>query len=149
MDKYPEWKQLYDVAQNWQYGTQHDHAELSAILKLPKGTRYYQAIHRCNKELLEKNRRCLASVRGVGYRVAESEEHLTLANGEMKRAAKRMRQTKRILDGTDLNRLSDTGLMNFKSYYDNFVRTASVFNADRANLRLIAGGNFKLLEAKK
>jgi methyl-accepting chemotaxis protein len=49
-------------------------------------------IYRANKELEERDRRTLATVRGVGYRVAEANEHLGLALNHSDRAKHQLRR---------------------------------------------------------
>ena len=82
--KLPEWRELYDVAQTWEYGSVHSHVDVAAIMKIkPLAPHYYTQVGRCRVELRRQVKRCLVSERSIGYRVALPNEHVGISDNEV------------------------------------------------------------------
>jgi len=98
---------IFDFTENAKPGSLFSHDELAA--ELQKGLdaqvtkqRGYAAVASANRRLLRERNRYLRVVRGQGYRVIESSEHLGVALTKKDRAAHYIRKGKEILDHTDL-----------------------------------------------
>lgn len=86
---YPEFKELLEVALNWDYGTVHTHEEIAKIMCLePKSGRYYSAVATANKRLLD-TQKMLKVVPKVGYKVCEPAEYTAEAVRQIKLSKKR------------------------------------------------------------
>lgn len=85
------WELLYEMLKDKKPGDVVTFAEMSDALNLDEvldRQKILGAFPRAAKELLEKDLRALESVRGVGYRVAQPQEHLGLAVKHRRRASR-------------------------------------------------------------
>ena len=104
--KYPEWKELVEIAVKWDYGSDHPHEEIGRILKLkPATTRYRYAIAKAKKEL-EKLGKALKSVHGKGYIVMEATEYLNESASYAKKSRNNSKRAVEILIHTPIERLN-------------------------------------------
>lgn len=101
----PEWRLLYERVKGLPVDAVVTYEQLDEAL----GRSFRDdrgPLDRAQTELLEANHRVLVNVRNVGYRVARAEEHLSLAQGQRKRARRAVRKGRRIAEGADRGALS-------------------------------------------
>ena len=71
----PLWKELFRVAQNWEYGSTHEHEEIARILGVEYGsTEYYGNVNTACDQLAQVGKR-LRCVHNVGYYVLKPSEY--------------------------------------------------------------------------
>lgn len=139
--KLPEWRELYEVAQTWEYNSIHSHAECAAIMKLqPLTIKYYTQIGRCRYELRRKARRCLVSERSIGYRIAKPNEHVGIADNEVDLAKDRIKKAVEIIEAAPEDKLSESELKTLVSFTNRMYRIYGPIAQERAQLKRIAAG---------
>lgn len=99
-----EWRLVYDVLKVLKPDDVISTEEIEGALGRPLG-KNRSPVYRAAKELQQVNRRALATVRGVGYRVAEPTEHFGLAMERSDRARVQLKKGIAIADATDLSLL--------------------------------------------
>jgi hypothetical protein len=143
--KHPEWKELFDAAQHWDYGTEHDHDEISSIISLQKETqKYYQAVGRTNKELRKQAQKHLVCIQGKGYRVLKPDEFLTEAGRFLKQAVKRIGKSYEVAYATPVHLLTDEQRTRWTGFVERGLRLKAMADAERQELRRIADGKAKI-----
>lgn len=93
LSKIPEWKNLYDAMQSWEYEDDHKHIEFENILGIKKDSnRYYPQIERAGLELLTRQNKLLVNIHSIGYKLVHPEgypdEILRLTDMVYRRARK-------------------------------------------------------------
>lgn len=83
------WKELVEWASLWDYGSFHDHEEISEILTLQPGSpRYYSQIQKANEILQAEHQKHLKNHQGQGYEVLRPNQHVS-ESARIQRLAKR------------------------------------------------------------
>lgn len=106
------WRPLYDALRDVEYGTSFTYAELSRMAGLGKGESIRENQHRwlvlrTRKEMLRHDRRFLANLRTVGYRIVHPEEHLKAGNAYRAKSMRAAGWSERTLGATDLALITD------------------------------------------
>lgn len=106
----PEWRMIYDnLLADADFGDTITLDQISDVLGRPF-TKNRSPILRANKELGIARRRQLQAVPGVGYRVVQPNEHISMAIGRRDRAARQIKHGVEVLGVTDLARLTPAEL---------------------------------------
>ena len=72
---FPPSRELARVAETWEYGSTHTHADISEILDSPQQENlYYQYVADANEILIPKGK-LIRNVRGVGYLVVKPDDY--------------------------------------------------------------------------
>lgn len=100
------WRVLYERLARMAPGETVPHDELMARLETDDMGLVYRSVTRANKELEAVDRRAVAVVPGVGYRMLHASEHVGLADSHRKSAKRQIAAAKRALDGTRLGELT-------------------------------------------
>ena len=64
-----KWEDLFEHARDWAMWSEHSHEEISAILGMDKGKRYYGQVTKASNALGMIERRWMKSIYGYGYRI--------------------------------------------------------------------------------
>lgn len=99
-----EWRMVYDVLKELHPDDVISTEEIEGALGRPLG-KNRSPVYRAAKELQQVNRRSLATVRGIGYRVARADEHFGLALERSDRAQGQLKRGIAIADATDTSLL--------------------------------------------
>ena len=71
----PLWKELFKVAQDWEYGSVHEHTEIARILGVEYGSRkYYENVNTAFEQLAHSGKR-LRCIHSIGYYVLKPSEY--------------------------------------------------------------------------
>ena len=144
--KHPEWKELFDKAKYWDYGSEHSHDEISAVLDIPKETtKYYHSVGRTNKELRRQAQRHLVSISGQGYKVLRPEEFLTEAGKILKQAVKKIGKGYEVAYATPTHLLTEEGRTRWTGFIERGLRLKAMADSERQELRKIADGKAKVV----
>ena len=101
LEKFPPWKQLYDVVQTWEDGQIHIHKAVAKIMgmELPKDNlTYYRSVIRVRKELLKTHGLDLINEKGSGYFVDKIKHRNVRTNNKVKQAGGRIGRAKDLVD---------------------------------------------------
>ena len=99
-----EWRLVYDQLVVLKTDDVISTEEIEGALGRPLG-KNRSPVYRAAKELQRVNRHALATVRGVGYRVARADEHFGLAMERSDRARGQLKRGLEIVDATDVSKL--------------------------------------------
>lgn len=101
-----QWRTVYDYLSSMNVGDVVKHDELSGLLPDSPASSVGSAFRRAVQECETQNRRTFASVRGVGYKMVDANEHERLARGHHKRAKRQLKTAKRKASSADRSRLT-------------------------------------------
>lgn len=87
----PLWNELFKTFKDRKHGTVITYAELSDCIGFDIKTKR-NILEGFKREMLRQNFKALESVRDVGYRIVEANEHSRLSLKEIKRAERRSRK---------------------------------------------------------
>jgi hypothetical protein len=111
----PEWRLIYDkLLERADFGDVITLDQLDEVLDRPFSDNR-GPLYRARNHLGDMRRRWIEAVPGVGYRVIEAAEHMTVAQGRKNRARRQLRAMVRIGEITDLSRLTPDQLAQFDS----------------------------------
>jgi hypothetical protein len=99
-----EWRVVYDAIKSLPPDTVVTNEQVEEALGRPLG-KNRSPIYRAGQELQRVNHRTLATVRGVGYRIAQPEEHFGLVMERSDRARGQIKRGIAIADATDISKL--------------------------------------------
>ena len=139
---FPAWKELYEQAKSWEYGSFHSHEEIMEILEHhgPRTIRYYGALRRAGRELEESNQKCLVNVTDKGYRVIQPREHVKEGSRRVGQAHRRMKRAFAVVKNTDTAQLNN---LERRLHTDTLARTGTALaltaDTQRSVRRLAAG----------
>ena len=102
-----QWRTLYDAVRGAAYGTSYTYAELNVLAGVTDVTHQRWILIRTREELVRHDRRFLANVRGVGYRIVDAEEHLRVGNAYRERSMRQAGKSVKVLESTDLSQIPD------------------------------------------
>lgn len=102
---------IFDLAENAEPDTFFSYQELQRVLaegldRVPNRQRVCAAIRQANRTLQHERSRYLRVVRGQGYRVLKSNEHLPVALDMSRSATKMYKRGLTLIKSTNLNELS-------------------------------------------
>lgn len=138
---HPEWKQLYSIAKDWEYGSFHSHEEIQEIIKKPKNTTdYYRIIHRTNDELLIEQSKFLKCVYRKGYRVIEPNEHVEESGSQVRKTLLRFKKGVAVAANTNTERLTQEEAQQLANYLERAGKFKSLCESNVRKLSRIAGG---------
>jgi uncharacterized coiled-coil protein SlyX len=101
-----QWRTVYEHLVTLSVGDVVTHDRLVSLLPEAAESSVKPAFYRAVKELEDENSRTFASVRGIGYRMAEAREHESLAQGHHRRSRRQLGKAKRKLVSADRSRLT-------------------------------------------
>lgn len=101
-----QWRTVYEHLATMSVGDVITHEQLAGLLPEAAESSLRSAFYRAVKELEDENSRTFASVRGVGYRMAEAREHEGLAQDHHRRSRRQLGRAKRKLISADRSRLT-------------------------------------------
>jgi DNA-binding winged helix-turn-helix (wHTH) protein len=104
-----EWRKVYDVLRELQIGDVLRYDALDEILGrsfISEGAKR-NPLERARRELEDVDRRTLAAVPRVGYRVVEPREHMSLASGHQRRSRRQLTRAQQKLESTEIAALTD------------------------------------------
>lgn len=107
-----KWRVLYDQLREAEYGTSFTYDELSRMAAVDDIRDERWMLLRTREELVRHDRRFLANMRTVGYRIVEPEEHLAAGNGYRKKSMRAAGRSRKALAATDLSRVTDVEVRN-------------------------------------
>lgn len=101
-----QWATVYDHIRHMSIGQQITYAELAAVLpEAPEGSRrgaFLRAVQECENH----DKRTFRNIRGIGYRMAEANEHADLARIHHRRGNRQIKKAKRKASSADRSRLT-------------------------------------------
>lgn len=97
-----KWRVLYDAIREADYGTCYTYAELNEIAGVEDIRTERWVLLRTRDELVRHDRRFLANMRTIGYRIVEPEEHLKAGNDYRKKSMRAAGRSRKTLAATDL-----------------------------------------------
>ena len=146
----PEWRELYEVAQTWEYGSIHSHADVAEIMRIkPLTLHYYTQVGRCRVELRRRNKRCLVSARTIGYRVALPNEHVGIADNDVDLAKERIKTAIEALNAVDVSLCTPEEINTLDRYTSRIYRVYGPIATEREQLKRIAAGKEPVEKALK
>lgn len=101
-----QWRTVYEHLITLSVGDVITHEQLAGLIPEAAESSIRQAFYRAVKELEDENSRTFASVRGVGYRMAEAREHEGLAQNHHRRSRRQLGRARRKLISADRSRLT-------------------------------------------
>lgn len=101
-----QWRTIYEHLLTLSVGDLVTHEQLNGLLPDAAEGSVKPAFYRAVKELEDENSRTFASVRGIGYRMAEAREHEALAQGHHRRSRRQLGKARRKLVSADRSRLT-------------------------------------------
>lgn len=101
-----QWRTIYEHLVTLSVSDVITHEQLAGLIPEAAESSIRQAFYRAVKELEDENSRTFASVRGVGYRMAEAREHEGLAQNHHRRSRRQLGRAKRKLVSADRSRLT-------------------------------------------
>jgi len=142
---HPAWKELFEAAKEWGYGSFHSHEEIAGITGQEVQTRaYYQTVNRANRELLRRANRCLSPHQTEegkrGYRVLLPSEHLLEAQRLTKQAAKKLGKSYSVATATPLHMLDGPQRERLINYIERQNILRAFFVAKAGELAAVAKG---------
>jgi hypothetical protein len=102
----PQWRTIYEHIAGMSPGDVIKYDELAGLLPDAPETSVRSAFYRAVRECESQNKRTFCNVRGVGFKMAEANEHERLARGHHKRAKRQLRTGRRKAASADRSRLS-------------------------------------------
>ena len=109
----PEWRMIYeDLLAGAEPGNVITYAQLEELL----GREFASnrgPLYRARRTLGELQHRWLEAATGVGYRVIEPTEHVRVSAGHRRKSRRQVGMAIRVLDATDLERLTPSDLSTF------------------------------------
>jgi hypothetical protein len=102
-----KWRPLYEHAKALEHGASLTYAEMSAITGLDVAGADRWVIYAADRELQIHDHRALKNIRGVGYRIAEPEEHHGIVRERLRRSKRQVRKGILVGTSTDLARIKD------------------------------------------
>ena len=97
-----QWRMIYDHLVTIDFDAVVTNVELAEVV----GLNFRGPLQRATRELERHNRRTLLSVRGVGYRVAQANEHAGIGKTREGRARRQVKRGRETVVNTDLARLT-------------------------------------------
>jgi hypothetical protein len=138
---HPEWKELYSIAKDWEYGSFHPHEEIVGIINVPYNTtEYYKIVHRTNDQLLIEQSKFLKSVYRKGYRVIEPNEHVEESGSQIRKTLLRFKKGVAVAANTNTERLSQEEAQQLANYLQRAGKFKSLCESNVRKLSRIAGG---------
>jgi len=137
---HPEWKNLYEQAKEWEYGSFHPHDKLESIMSLKIGNRYYRQVQKANDALQNNWKKCLRTVQGKGYEVAPPNKHLSISADIMEAAKRKVRKGARVATCTNTEMLTIEENQQLADYLSRLGRFRSLSEETTRELRQIADG---------
>lgn len=117
-----QWRQVYERLASMKVGDVVTHEQLERMLPGAGDgsikSAFYRAVQECETEL----HRTFASVRGVGYRMAEAREHERLAADHHRRARRQLKRSKRKVTSADRSQLTREERARFDALELNLAR---------------------------
>lgn len=101
-----QWRTVYEHLVTLSVGDLITHERLASLLPDAAESSVKPAFYRAVKELEDEQSRTFASVRGIGYRMAEAREHEGLAQSHHRRSRRQLGKAKRKLVSADRSRLT-------------------------------------------
>lgn len=105
--EHPEWKIIYEKYRDADYGIFISHNELESDLGMSRGNKYYLAVNRWRKEMLNKIGKQIECENNKGYRVIEPKDYRHSAIGQLEKGKRRIRRGAKIMENTPYERLGD------------------------------------------
>lgn len=93
-----KWQRLYDVAIVWEYGSEHSHEEIAAIISCDAQTPRYYNIVGVAKSMLEDKGKALRSIKQKGYEVILPGKYPHHARKIYKKGVKRLEKSENLLN---------------------------------------------------
>jgi hypothetical protein len=140
------WRELYKEAKDWDYGDFFSHEEISLVLDLSPGSKYYAQISRCNKELQAKRQRFLLNVPSQGYRVIMPNEHIGVSADIVQQSFKKYQKGLQVAHSTNTSKLTVDEATKLADYIVHAEGFRMAMQKNKKELAAIAGRN--LLNAK-
>jgi len=146
--KIPEWKELFGVARDWDYGETHSHREIAKIIGLHyPSDKFYHTITRANKELLHIGK-MLSSIQGKGYKVVEPNDYHKEIERETRRAERRAAVAMDIGEHAPYEEMDLSTRMRTKHISDRALQNFAFLKSKRVEIHLLAREQPKLMVEK-
>jgi len=101
------WRRLYDIMRLAGYGTEFTYSTLSGLAGQDVQGQARWVLYRTDLELQRHDHRALENIRGIGYRIANPERHLVLADKRRRRGKRQVQKGILVVDATDLSAVED------------------------------------------
>ncbi|MFH0917032.1 MAG: hypothetical protein V1912_11400 [bacterium] len=132
----PEWRMVYDdLLDEALFGAVITYAELDECLGRDFRTNRAPLYRACT-ELGEQRKRWLEPVPSIGYRVTEPGDHVRISAGHKRKSRRQLGVAIRVLDATDLSRLTAEALSRWDSQQKTTFTLWAVF-AHESRIRKI------------
>jgi len=80
---------------------------IGAALGITDRDKVQAAVNQARSALLKKQMQALINVKNVGYRVAFTNQHMTIAGAHETKATRQIKKALRVYSGTDLEKMTD------------------------------------------
>lgn len=143
--KVPEWKELFENAQFWEYGDIHSHREIAKIVGLQyPSEKFYHTVTRANKELLHIGK-MLSCIQGKGYKVVEPNDYHKEIERETRRAERRAAVAMAIGEHAPYDEMDIATQMRTKHISDRALQNYAFLKSKRVEIHLLAREQPKLM----
>lgn len=141
------WAVLAEKIAKRQYGDVIRRQEIEEITgERWKTQRYYTAIEKA-KPMLEKQGKMIVSIGGGDYRVAFPGDYSKEYAGMVRKAGKRLKRGKRILDGAPVHDMNDDERHTYNRVYDFNARLSASFAGSVTEVKRLTGKQHPLESA--
>lgn len=121
------------------YGEQITHTTIQNLIgERMRGQRYYTVVQKARKMLLEDHKRCLETVREVGYRVTMPDDFVKMSVNEYKHGFKRIQKGANILTNAPVRDMSEEGRTEYRHVYDKTVQLEAALKGGLVEIKTLA-----------
>ena len=144
LKRYPEWKQFYHIAKDWEYGSFHSHEECAKIIGIAIGTKYYQQIQKANDLLRVEKNKHLKTCQKKGYEVILPKNHVTESSSRIRKTLKHFKKGMEIAVHTNTEALTEDENRKLGDYLQRAGQFKSLCETNVRKLSKIAGGEINV-----
>ena len=140
---------LYEYIIPHNYGDIIRYQEIERVTGAKRGaSAYYSAIAKA-KKMLEADGKMIVSIEGGDYRIIYPGDYTDAYKGEVKRAFRRLKHGKKILDGAPTKDMTEEELQTYNRVYDFNSRLVAQFSGNVTEIKKLVGKKHPLECAMK
>jgi len=145
---YPEWRELAEVAEIWEYGSVHKHSEIAEIMGIPQQeTKYYQYVSRAN-EILTPKGKLLQIVVGTGYLVVHPDDYIDRSFDQVKKSMDHLLRAVTISQSAPVELMSLERRIEHEAYNVNLAAKAALTMRELDSKKRIAAPSRYRIETR-
>jgi hypothetical protein len=118
--KQPQWKYIYDVIKDREYGEEFSYVQLESMTGLQPHV--IQGLKKkVDRELKKEHKKMLVNIRGFGYKVADPAEQMNAAKGHNGKARRQNDWAEELTKNMDTSKMTLEEKNNLKDLSDKFA----------------------------